>query len=61
MLTSLNLKRGEEKLVGAGSRVGTRPRRAHLSQSPPQIPSQIASKSLVSMSHEGGADNMPED
>ena len=61
MLTRLKLKRGEGRFVGAGSLVGARRRRAYFPQSPPQDSTPIAVESSVSMSHEGGIDNMTED
>ena len=61
LLTRLKLKRGEGNLVVAGPQVGTRTRRAHLPQSPPQISPQIISQASTSMPHEGGPDNMLED
>ena len=61
MLTRLKLKRGECKIVGAGSQVGARRRRAQFPQSPPQDSPLVLPKALVRMSHEGGNDNMTED
>ena len=61
MLTKLKLKRGEGKLVGAGSLVRARRRRAQLPQSPPQDSPQIAVEASIRISLEGGNDNMSED
>jgi len=61
MLTRLRLKRGEGNLVGRGYQIGTRTRRAHLPQSPPQVSPKVVPKALVSMSHEGGLDNILKD
>lgn len=44
-----------------GPQVGTSTRKAHLPQSPPQISPQIVPETSVSMSHEGGHDNMSKD
>ena len=61
MLTRLDLKRGYGKLVGAGSQFSTRKRRGRLSQFPPQVSPQVVHEASVSISHEGGVDNMLED
>lgn len=61
MLTRLKLKRGEGNLVVAGPQVGTRTRRAHLPQSPPQISPQVVPEASLSMSYEAGPDNVLED
>ena len=58
MLTRLKLKRGEGNIVRASSQFGTRTRRTHLPQSPPQFSPEVVPKALVSMCHEGGDDNM---
>ena len=46
--------------MGAGSLVGARRRRAQLPQSPPQDSPLVAVEASVSMSHEGGNDNITE-
>lgn len=61
MITSLNLKRGEGKLVGAGSLFGARRRSTELPQFPPQDSPPIVVEDSVIMFHEGGIDNMPKD
>ena len=61
MVTRLKLKRGEGKLVGAGSQVGSRRRRAQLPQFAPQDSPPVVPEASVSMCHEGGNDNMTED
>ena len=60
MLTRLKLKR-EGKLVGTGSQVGARRRRAQFPQSTPQDSPPVVVEYSVSMSHEGGNDSMIED
>ena len=47
--------------MGVSSLVGARRRRAHLPQSPPQDSPPVAVEASVSMSHEGGNDNMTEE
>lgn len=61
MLTRLRLKRGEGKLVRTSSQIGTRTRRAHLPQSPPMVSPKVVPEALVSISHEGGLDNISKD
>ena len=57
----MKLKRGEGNLEGVGSVVRARRRRAQLPQFPQQDSSPVAVEDSVSMSHEGGIDNMSED
>ena len=58
MITRLNLKRGEGKLVGAGSLVRSGIRREKLLQFPQKYSPPILVEISLSMSHEGGVDNM---
>ena len=60
MLTRLELKTGEGKLVESPE-VGSRRRSARLPQYPPPILPQVAVETLVSTSHEGEPTNMTED
>ena len=54
----MKLKRGEGKLVGAGSLVRARRRITQFPQYPPQDSPIVVPKAPVSMFHEGVNDNM---
>ena len=53
MLTRFKFNRGEGKLVGVGSLVGSRRKRPQFPQYPPQGSYPLVPEDLVSMSHEG--------
>ena len=61
ILTRLNLKGGEGKLVVENPQVRSRTRRAHFPQSPPQISPQVAHEASPVMAQEGGPENMSKD